>query len=143
MLQFVNMGVWWKENMNKKILIVDDEPDIRMSLKTVLEHQNYEVITVENGFECLDLLENGFKGIVLMDLMMPKMDGWDTIHEIIQRGYIKNVAVNIITGKGTKDHQRMGALGSYVYDYISKPLDLHELISSVESCYKYFKAKSS
>lgn len=137
------LDVWWKENMNKKILIVDDEPDVRMSLKTILEHNNYEVITVENGLECLEQIEKGFKGIVLMDLMMPEMDGWETIHEIIERGYMNNVAVNIITGKGTKDHQQMGALGTYIYDYLSKPLDINELISSVESCYRYFRAKCS
>ena len=129
--------------MNKKVMIVDDEPDIRSSLKTLLEHNNYEVVTVKNGFECLELIENGFKGIILMDLMMPEMDGWDTIHEIKDRGFMKQVAINIITGKGTKDHQQMGVLGPYIYDYLSKPLDINELILSVERCYRFLKARNT
>ena len=129
--------------MEKRVMIVDDEQDILISLKTVLEHQNYEVITVNNGFECLEKIEQGFKGVILMDLMMPKMDGWDTIHEIVDRGLMKNVAINIITGKGTKNYQKLGILGSYIYDYLPKPVDINELIRCIEKCYRYFTAKNN
>jgi len=129
--------------MDKKVMIVDDEPDVLNSLKTVLERQNYYVITVTNGYECLKQLEKGFKGIILMDLMMPEMDGWETINQIVKKGYIKNVAISIITGKGTKDFQKMSLLGSYVYDYLAKPLNIDQLISSVERCNRYFYSKSN
>lgn len=129
--------------MEKRVMIVDDEPDILSSLKTILEHQKYDVVTVDNGFECLKEIEKGFRGIVLMDLMMPEMDGWDTIHQIIDKGLMKNVVIEIITGKGTKNYQKMSELGSYIYDYLTKPLNLEELISSVERCYNYFLAKNS
>jgi len=128
--------------MNKKIMIVDDEPDILISLKAVLEHEEYEVITVNSGFECIEKIENGFQGIILMDLMMPEMDGWDTIKTIIDKGLIKDVAINIITGKGTKNYQKLGVLGSYVYDYLPKPIDIKELISSIEQCYRYLNARN-
>ena len=121
-------------------MIVDDEPDVLSSLKTVLEYQNYDVITVDNGFECIEKIEEGFRGVILMDLMMPKMDGWATIHEIANRGLMENVAINIITGKGTKDYQKLSVLGSYIYDYLPKPLNIKELIASVEKCYKSFSA---
>ena len=123
-------------------MIVDDEPDILGSLKTVLEHKNYDVVAVESGFECLKEIENGFKGVILLDLMMPEMDGWDIIHEILKRGLMGNVVIEIITGKGTKNYQKMSFLGSYIYDYLTKPLDVQELISSVERCYKYFSTKN-
>jgi len=126
--------------MNKKIMVVDDEPDVLSSLKTVLEYQNYDVITVDNGFECIEKIEEGFRGVILMDLMMPKMDGWATIHEIANRGLMENVAINIITGKGTKDYQKLSVIGSYIYDYLPKPLNIKELIASVEKCYKSFSA---
>ena len=129
--------------MEKKVMIVDDEPDILESLKIVLEHENYEVTAVEDGYKAIAEIEKGFKGVVLMDLMMPKIDGWSTIKEIIDRGYIKNVAVNIITGKGTKNHQIMSIVGTYVYDYLSKPLDIKELVNSVEKSYKYLDAKNN
>ena len=124
-------------------MIVDDERDILASLKTVLEHHKYEVITVDNGSDCVNEVEKGFKGIILMDIMMPEMDGWETIKEIVERGLIKNVAIEIITGKGTKSHQNMSSLGSYVYDYLSKPLDINELISSVKKCNAFLMARSN
>ncbi|UCH72168.1 MAG: response regulator [Thermoplasmatales archaeon] len=129
--------------MNKKVMVVDDEPDILISLKTVLEHECYEVITVDSGIECLKEIEKGFRGVVLLDIMMPQMDGWDTIKEIVDRGLIGNVAINIITGKGTKNHNIMGTLGSYIYDYLSKPLDIKELVSSVEKSNRYLSARNN
>jgi len=128
--------------MIKKVMIVDDEPDILLSLKTIFERQNYDVVTVSNGAECLDEIEKGFKGVILMDLMMPVMDGWTTINEIIKRGYSKDVMISIITGKGTKDYQKMGMLGSFIFDYLPKPIDVNQLISSVEECSKYYHSRN-
>ena len=77
--------------MKKRIMIVDDETDILISLKIFFENNNYEVITVKNGFDCIKELKKGFKGIVLMDIMMPKMDGWETIKKIVEKDLIKNI----------------------------------------------------
>jgi CheY-like chemotaxis protein len=129
--------------MNNKIMVVDDETDILASIRALFEKQNYEVTTVESGEECIQALENGFKGVILMDIMMPNMDGWDTIKKIVNRGLIKNVAINIITGKGTKDHQKLGELGSYVYDYLTKPIDINQLIDSVKKCGVYLAARNN
>ncbi|MDH7507252.1 MAG: response regulator [Candidatus Thermoplasmatota archaeon] len=128
--------------MDKKIMIVDDEQDVLFSLKTIFEHQHFVVVTAKNGKECLKELENGFKGILLIDLMMPGMDGWTTIYEIIRKGYDKNVLISIITGKGTRDYQKMSLLGSYIFDYLVKPFDIDQLIASVERCNKYFYARN-
>jgi len=129
--------------MNKKVMIVDDEPDILSSLKIVFQHQDYDVITVDNGFDCISEIEKGFRGIILMDIMMPGIDGWETIREIVKRDLIKNVAIGIITGKGTKDHHIIDGLGCYIYDYFSKPLDIKELIKSVERCNAFLSAKGN
>ena len=127
--------------MYKRVMIVDDEQDILTSLKIVFQHQDYEVITVDNGYDCISEIEKGFKGIILMDIMMPGIDGWQTIREIVERGLIKNVAIGIITGKGTKDHHIMNGLGCFIYDYFSKPLDIKELIKSVERCNAFLSAR--
>ena len=127
--------------MNTKVMIVDDEPDVLESLKSILEHKNFEVLTAESGEECLKKLKEGFKGIILMDIMMPGINGWDTIKEIIDRGYIKDVAISIITGIGDKDHQQMGVLEPYIYDFLSKPVDIKELIKSVEKSNIFLQAK--
>jgi len=122
-------------------MIVDDEPDILDSLRTVLEAQDYAVTTAANGAECLEQLQKGFKGIILLDLMMPVIDGWDTIKQIIEKGYMKDVAIEIISALGTKENKRMGTLEPYIYDYLSKPLDIKELVESVKKCNAYLFAK--
>ncbi|MCK4365157.1 MAG: response regulator [Thermoplasmatales archaeon] len=128
--------------MNTKVMVVDDEPDVLDSLKSILEHENYEVITVESGSECLKKLEDGFEGIIFMDILMPEMDGWDTIKEIVNRGYIRNVAINIVSGIGYKEHQQMGILEPYIYDFLSKPVEIRELIKSVEKSNIFLQAKN-
>ena len=129
--------------LNKKVMIVDDEPDVLISIKTILERQNYDIITATNGLECLKEIEKGFKGIILMDIMMPIMDGWNTINQIIKKGYIKDIAIVIITGKGTKEYQKLSKLGSYIYDYLAKPINIEQIIASVEACNKNFCSKNT
>jgi DNA-binding response OmpR family regulator len=139
----VDIIVMVEGKMEKKIMIVDDETDVLISLKTVFERNNFDVITVTNGVECIKEIEKGFKGIVLMDLMMPEMDGWETIQEIVNLGLSKNVSIAIITGKGTKDSQKMSSLGSHIFDYMTKPLDIAHLLSIVEKYNKYFWSKNN
>jgi DNA-binding response OmpR family regulator len=127
--------------MEKKVMIVDDEPDVLFSLKTVLERYDYDVVAVSSGEDCLLEIENGYKGIILIDLMMPGLDGWDTINEIIKRGYIKDVAISIITGKGAKDYQKISLLGSFIFDYLVKPININNLITSVEKCARHFYSR--
>jgi len=124
-------------------MIVDDELDILVSLKTILEKRNFDVTTVASGKDCIREVEKGFRGIILMDLMMPGIDGWDTINEIVNSGYINDVAISVITGKGTKDFQKMSMLGSYIFDYLTKPIDVDILIHSLERCFKYLNSRKS
>ena len=118
--------------MTKKILIVDDEEDILLALKTFYKENNIEVITANSGRECLKILEQGFKGIVMIDIMMPKMNGWTTLEEIVRRNLIDNVKVKMITGKGSKDHTKIMELAPYIDDYIGKPFSNETLLAAVE-----------
>jgi len=117
--------------MEKKLMIVDDDPDVLIVIRRIFEKEGYEVFTVDSGKDCIKELEKGFKGIILMDIMMPFMDGWDTIKEIIDKGLAKNVAISILTAKGTQDHEKMRGVESYIRDYITKPFDVSELISNI------------
>lgn len=117
--------------MKEKVLIVDDEEDVGEALKILLEKHDIEVTIVNNGKDCLKELAKGFRGVILMDIMMPSMDGWDTIKQIIKRGYIDNVSITIITGKGTKDHKKMIGLEAYITDYLSKPFAAETLLTSI------------
>ncbi len=129
--------------MKTKIMVVDDEPDVQDALKLILEKNDYEVITVSSGKECLEKIEKGFKGIVLMDIMMPGMTGWDTIKEIVERNYAKDVEIEIISALGIHENKNMGNLEPYVYDYLNKPIDINELVESVKKCSAYYYAKNS
>ena len=118
--------------MEKRIMVVDDDPDILISIRKIFEDEGYEVFTVDSGIDCIKELERGFKGVILMDIMMPFMDGWDTIEEITKKGYAKNVIISILTARGTPDHEKMRGLESYIHDYITKPFDVNKLILDVK-----------
>jgi len=122
--------------MGKKIMIVDDDPDILISMRNFLEYNGYEVLTVDSGNDCIEELKRGFKGIVLLDLIMPFMDGIDTLKEIVRKGLNKNVTISIITANGTTDSDRLKEIGPYIYTYITKPFDLEKLILDLKSIKK-------
>ena len=112
-------------------MVVDDDPDILITIRRIFEHEGYEVLTVDSGMDCLKELEQGFEGVILMDLMMPFMDGWETIKKIVQKGFAKNVKISIVTAKGTPDLEQMKGLESYICDYIAKPFNVRDLVANV------------
>ena len=68
----------------KKILIVDDEPNIVMSLEYTFKKNNFEVFIARDGQEALDLLQNTTPDVIILDIMMPKVDGYETLKQIKQ-----------------------------------------------------------
>lgn len=121
--------------MEKKIMIVDDDPDILITIRKIFEDEGYEVLTVDSGKDCIDELEKGFRGVILLDIMMPFMDGWDTVKEIVEKGFAEGVSITIVTANGTPRSDKMKGLENYIHDYISKPFDVKRLILNVkESC---------
>jgi len=121
--------------MKKRIMVVDDDPDILIAIRKIFENEGYEVFTVDSGMDCLKELERGFRGVILIDIMMPFMDGWDTITEIMKRGYTKDVVISILTARGTPDHEKMRGLESTIHDYITKPFDVRKLILDVRQMF--------
>jgi len=119
--------------VKKKILVVDDDIDILHSVKKIFKYQGHEVITVKDGLACIEKLEEGFNGILFIDLMVPKLDGWDTIREIIHKGLEKNVEIFVMTAIGTDTtiRKKMRGLEPYIQDYISKPFNIVELIERI------------
>ncbi|UCH72248.1 MAG: response regulator [Thermoplasmatales archaeon] len=117
--------------MEKKLMVVDDDPDILIAIRYIFEKEGYEVLTVDSGIDCLKELEQGFKGIILMDIMMPFMDGWDTIREIINKNLFDGIAITIVTAKGSTEHEKMKEFERYIRNYITKPFDVGELVSTV------------
>ena len=119
--------------MDKKIMVVDDDPDILISMRTIFEKEGFEVLTVDSGKDCIKELERGFKGVIILDVMMPFMDGWDTLAEIKKRNLLDGIIISILTARGTPDHEKMKGLEPYIYDYMTKPFDPKELLKNVKN----------
>jgi len=111
--------------MSKKIMVVDDEPDILFTVGQMLEFSGYEVIRAENGPDCLDKLKEVTPDLVLLDLMMPDMSGWDVAAKIKENPRLCNVPIVFLTAKGDTMSIGMGNLASE--DYIVKPFDIEDL----------------
>jgi CheY-like chemotaxis protein len=116
--------------MNNHVLVVDDEPVVQYSVKRILEEAGYTVSQAGSGQECLDLLRKGYKGLILMDIIMPELDGWDTIRIIIDERLNEGNIICMLTGKEVPD-LKMDRLKEYVLDYIRKPFENKKLVSVV------------
>ena len=112
------------------IMIVDDNKLIRDAVVILFENEGMTIAAAGGGPECVRLLEQGFRGIILMDVMMPGMDGWDTIREIVERGLYPGNIILMLTGKSEPDY-KMEGIQEYVTDYVTKPFDALELIDTV------------
>ncbi|WP_304023101.1 response regulator [Methanospirillum hungatei] len=108
-------------------MIVDDDAHVRIAVKTILSDAGFHIIAADSGGQCIDLLKKGFSGVVLLDIMMPGMDGWDTIRAILDNSLEQGIAIVMLTAKNAPDAKMIG-LQEYVVDYITKPFDNEELI---------------
>jgi CheY-like chemotaxis protein len=117
--------------MNKNVMVVDDDGSVRNTVTRILEHAQFNVLPVSSGPACLKALEEGFHGLILMDVVMPEMDGWETIQTIVKRGLAKGNIICMLTAKEVPD-ERMDQLKEYVLDYITKPFAAQQLIDIVK-----------
>src|SRR5215475_14894632 len=107
------------------ILVVDDERDIRESLRGILEDEGYRVLLAESGEACLEQLKKRTPEIVLLDIWLPGMDGLDTLEKIKQNG--DGPEVIMISGHGTIETAvRATKLGAF--DFLEKPLSLERTL---------------
>lgn len=116
--------------MNNKILVVDDESRMRKLVRDFLSKQGYLVVEAENGEQAIDIFCSDNKiDLIILDVMMPKMDGWQTCKEIRK---ISKVPIVMLTAKGEERDELMGfELG--VDEYISKPFSPKILIARVDA----------
>ena len=110
-----------------KILICDDETDIRNALNIYLSAQGYETVLCANGQEALDAVEKGDIGLVLLDIMMPVMDGITVLSKLRKTS---NVPVILLTAKG-EDTDKVLGLDVGADDYITKPFNPMEVLARV------------
>ena len=121
-----------KKTSKTKIMVVDDEPNIVQTLQDRLEMNEYEVVTAGNGREGLEKFEEERPDVILLDVIMPIMDGHEMLEALRQRPTGQNVSVIMLTARSqTQDIARANACG--IDDYIVKPFDLSELLEKIES----------
>ena len=116
--------------MSKKIMIVDDEEDIRVSVGQIFEVRGYEVIKAVDGNDCLNKLERGIPDLVILDIMMPGMNGWDVAARIKENPKWDEIPIVFLTAKGDEMSIGMGRLTSE--EYVVKPFDIIKLKERVE-----------
>lgn len=116
----------------KKILIVEDEANIRELLRLYLERENYTVIEAENGVEGVKQWKTAKPDMLLLDVMMPVMDGWQVCKEIRAES---DVPIIMLTAKG-ETIDRVSGLEMGADDYIVKPLEMPEVIARVRAVFR-------
>lgn len=116
--------------MDAKVMLVDDEEVIRESVEIFFQSSALDLITASSGDECIEQLEAGFRGVILMDVMMPGMNGWETIRKIIELNLFEGNIIVMLTALSAPDCSMEGIL-EYVTDYVTKPFNPHEMLESV------------
>jgi len=114
------------------ILVVDDQPINIKLLQRKLEREGFEVLTAFNGQECLRIVEETTPDLILLDVMMPEMDGIETCAQLKAKEETETIPVIFITAKSSKEGKLEG-LGVGAVDYITKPIDLDETLARVKT----------
>ncbi len=116
----------------RRLMLVDDDPNLILLVRDYLEFRGYEVITAKNGIEALELLKNDVPDLMICDIMMPEMDGY-TLVKIIREDPLSNwIPVLFLSAKG-QSQDKVKGLNTGADVYIVKPFEPEELVAQVES----------
>jgi len=130
--------------MNKrdvKILLVDDEPDILEIVGYNLKNEGYQVYTANNGLEALKSAKKITPNLILLDIMMPEMDGIETCEKIRAIKSLENTLIAFLTARN-EDYSQVAGFDAGADDYITKPIKPKVLIGKVKSLLRRLKAES-
>lgn len=115
----------------KKILIVDDEPNIVMSLEYIFKKENFEVFIARDGAEAIDIVENDIPDIIILDIMMPNVDGFQVLKYLKANEDLSNIKVIFLSAKNKVSDIELGLqLGAD--KYMSKPFSTKKLVNEVK-----------
>jgi DNA-binding response OmpR family regulator len=118
--------------MTKSILIVDDEPNIVISLEFLLERDGWRVQIARDGQEALEAIERELPALVLLDVMLPRLSGYDVCQRIRERPAWRGIRVLMLTAKGREVEMAKGlALGAD--GYVTKPFSTGELLARIRA----------
>lgn len=118
--------------MVRRILAVDDEQDIRQLIALILSVAGYEVSQAASGIEALAILDRENFDLVILDIMMPEMDGWEVCRQIRSRERLKDLPVLILTVRSQPLDYVIGLEVVHANEYLTKPFERRELLEAVE-----------
>ena len=118
-----------------KVLVIEDEPSIQKVIKANLSASGYTVIAAKNGEEGLELLHSDIPDLVLLDLMMPGISGWDVINKMKSEEQLSHIPVIVVTASvWGESESKLSDVG--VVDHIIKPFNLDDLLQKVKIALK-------
>lgn len=115
-----------------KILLVDDDVKILGIFRKILEREDHEVIVADSGPMCLEILETDKPDLIFMDVMMPDMDGWETVKKIRDDRSNKGIIISMLTVKSGDEDRIKSLVGVHADWHLSKPVSRDKLIETVE-----------
>lgn len=121
--------------MKIRVLIVDDEPDIVELLKYNLQSEGYDCLTAPNGEKALELVEKHKPDLILLDVMMPKMDGMEVCRKIKENPKLSDIFIIFLTARG-EEYSEIAGFEMGADDYITKPIKPRLLMSRVKAILK-------
>jgi two-component system alkaline phosphatase synthesis response regulator PhoP len=125
-------------NNDIKILLVDDEPDIIEIVGYNLRNEGYQIFTASNGLEAIKSAKKHIPHLILLDIMMPEMDGIEACEKIRKINSLENVIISFLTARG-EDYSQVAGFESGADDYITKPVKPKVLVSKVKSLLRRLK----
>jgi DNA-binding NarL/FixJ family response regulator len=123
------------DNETNKLLLIDDDPNLITLVEDYLQFQGYSVITADNGKDALAILEHETPDLIICDIMMPEMDGYELVEQIRQDDRISWIPVLFLSAKG-QTTDRVKGLNTGADVYLVKPFEPEELVAQVESSLK-------
>jgi DNA-binding response OmpR family regulator len=113
-----------------KIMIIDDDPVIRELLYFNLSVRGYKVISCASGQKALEMFSQEKPDLILLDVMMPEMDGWEVL-KILRDHYDRDIKILMLTAKGTERDKLIGKSILKADEYVTKPFDLESLLNLI------------
>jgi two-component system alkaline phosphatase synthesis response regulator PhoP len=121
-----------------KILLVDDEPDILEIVGYNLTSEGYQIVTAENGLEAVKKAKKEKPQLIILDVMMPEMDGIEACEQIRKVPYLKDTIITFLTARG-EDYSQLAGFDAGADDYITKPIKPKVLVSKVKALLRRIK----